>query len=207
MKYFFSFFLLVYFLSCQNSKKSPDVSSVSFLPDTALTVIDIADFTSEGTFSAFRRRLPDLRAAGDTLLCFKPIQPMSPEKSEAVWDYRLINPDYGTIIEWKDIVEEAHGSGFKIFLDWSADFTADDHKWRVQNSEFYLLQNSEAEKARLDFTNPEMQRAMLEEMKFWLREVDIDGFRVEKDFMNKEAFWQIAGAEFSTLKPFRLYVK
>lgn len=58
----------------------------------------------------------------------------------------------------------------------------------------------------LDYTNQEMRREMIEAMKFWVREADIDGFRCDLASWVEADFWEQARPETEKIKSLFLLV-
>ena len=46
-----------------------------------------------------------------------------------VTDYRDINPDYGTMADFRALVEAAHARGIKVIIDFVGNHTSDQHPW------------------------------------------------------------------------------
>ena len=44
-------------------------------------------------------------------------------------DYRAIDPQFGTMDDFKQMVKQAQGLGMIVILDWVANHTAWDHPW------------------------------------------------------------------------------
>ena len=53
----------------------------------------------------------------------------------------------------------------------------------------------------LNYQNLKMREAMIEAMKYWVRETDIDGFRCDLASWVEVDFWQQAKPEVETIKP------
>ena len=95
----------------------------------------------------------------------------------AAQDYTSVNPEFGTLQDFKDLVNTAHEQGFKVIIDWVANHTGWDHIWTKTHPEYYLHDaDGSFHKAsgmddiiELDYTNQEMRREMIEAMKFWVR--------------------------------------
>ena len=80
--------------------------------------VNTRQYTPEGTFRAFAANLDRLHDMGVQTLWFMPINPISKKDRKgplgsyyAVSSYTLINPEYGTLDDWKWLVNTAHGSG------------------------------------------------------------------------------------------------
>lgn len=44
-------------------------------------------------------------------------------------DYRQIMPEFGTMKDWDDLLEEAHHRGIAIIMDLVLNHTSDQHRW------------------------------------------------------------------------------
>ncbi|MDG2451007.1 MAG: alpha-amylase family glycosyl hydrolase, partial [Saprospiraceae bacterium] len=133
----------------------------------------------------------------------------------AVADYKSVNPDLGTTQDFKEFVKVAHEKGLKVIIDWVPNHSGWDNSWITNHPEWYTKDedgkitdpiNPETgepwgwtDVADLDYNNQEMRQAMLESMKFWVTEADIDGFRVDVAHGIPDDFWDQMKAEFSKL--------
>src|ERR1044071_2678330 len=106
--------------------------------------VNLRQYTSDGTFAAFEKELPRLKDMGIEILWFMPVTPISKEKRlgtlgsyYACSDYTAANPEYGTVSDFKKLVEEAHKQGLKVIIDWVANHTGCDHVWTKLRPEFY----------------------------------------------------------------------
>ncbi|HEX6914881.1 MAG TPA: alpha-amylase family glycosyl hydrolase [Chitinophagaceae bacterium] len=182
--------------------------------------VNIRQYTEEGTFRAFSSRLSRLKFMGVQTLWFMPIHPISKtdRKGEmgsyyAVADYTAVNPDYGTLDDWKHLVSEAHKMGFKVIIDWVPNHTGADHRWLTTNPDFYL-KNAEGKPThplntdwtdirKLEYTGPQAQQladSMIAAMKYWIAETDIDGYRVDVAGELPKSFYQRAIPELRKMK-------
>src|SRR3954470_11429721 len=73
--------------------------------------VNVRQYTPEGTFTAFAKHLDRLQNMGVQTLWFMPIQPIGVEGRKgvlgsyyAVSDYRAVNPEFGTMDQWKALV-------------------------------------------------------------------------------------------------------
>ncbi len=81
-----------------------------------------------GDFGGVVEKLDYLKEMGITALWLLPIHP-SGERTDGydVIDYMTTNPDYGTLDEFKNLLNEAHKRGIKIIIDFVLNHTSYDH--------------------------------------------------------------------------------
>lgn len=136
----------------------------------------------------------------------------------AITDYTAIHPDYGTLENFKNLVKTAHENGMYVILDWVANHTGWDHKWIEEHPE-YFEKNSKGEVT--DPLNPSTGQpwgwtdvahlkydkstgiydAMSDEMLFWIKETNLDGFRCDVADNVKLDFWEYVYPKLNELKP------
>lgn len=181
-------------------------ADLDWIKQSNIYEVNVRQYTSQGTFKAFESSLPRLKEMGVEILWFMPITPISKVDRKgtlgsyyAVQDYTSINPEFGTMEDWKALVKKAHGMGFKVITDWVANHTGADHKWLTAHPDFYTKDSSQKIISAFDWTdtrdlnydNKELRDSMIAAMKFWLAESGIDGFRcdvageVPADFWNQ----------------------
>lgn len=178
--------------------------------------VNVRQFTEEGTLKAFLRHLPRLKNMGVDILWFMPVHPIGEENRKgtlgsyySVQDYTAINPEFGSMGDFKAMVSLAHELDMKVILDWVANHTAWDHEWVSTHPEWYDTDSTGnmyaphgwADVVQLDFSNMELRDAMIGEMEFWVREVDIDGYRCDVAGMVPTSFWDSARVALDRIKP------
>ena len=172
-------------------------------------------FSQQGNFNAITARLDELKDLGVTILWLMPIHPIGQEKKKgtigspyAVRDYYAINPDYGTYNDLKKLVFEAHSRGMKVIIDIVANHTSWDSVL-MKRPEFYKRDAAGNitypydwyDIAALNYDNQELRTYMIDMMKFWIREFDLDGFRCDVAGEVPTDFWERARVELEKIKP------
>ena len=208
--------VLIALLSCSEKEVTNEVEYTLDLPDWAkhanMYEVNVRQYTEAGTFDAFAEHLPRLKEMGVDILWFMPIHPISKLKRKgtlgsyyAIGDYRGINPEFGDMQDFRDMVKQIHDLDMKIILDWVPNHTGWDHRWITENPDFYT-KNADGEitdpinadtgeswgwtdVADLNFDNQDMRLAMIEEMKYWITEHDVDGFRCDVAHSVPDDFW------------------
>lgn len=178
--------------------------------------VNIRQYTPEGTFNAFARHLERLKEMGVQTLWFMPLNPISKVDRKgalgsyyAVSSYYAINPEFGTLDDWKALVNKAHALGFKIVIDWVPNHSGADHEWLTSHPDFYM-RDSITGKAlstfdwtdtrELNYDNAAMRDSMIASMKYWIRETDIDGYRVDVAWGVPDDFWKRCLKELREMK-------
>jgi alpha-amylase len=191
-------------------------SPVAWSINSSIYEVNVRQYTPEGTFNAFAEHLPRLKDMGIEILWFMPITPISVEKRQgtlgsyyACSDYKAINPEFGTLEDFTELVKKAHELGLKVIIDWVANHTGWDHIWTKSNPEFYKRDeegkfydtNNWHDVIDLNYYDFGMRAAMIDAMAFWVKQCDIDGFRCDMCHLVPLDFWNRARTELDPIKP------
>ena len=185
--------------------------------------VNVRQYTPEGTFAAFQRHLPRLKALGVDILWLMPVQPIGHKNRKgslgsyyAIADYTAVNPEHGTEADFKALVDAAHAQGMKVILDWVANHTAHDHEWIAAHPGWYVhradgtISNARDNEGRetdwtdvaeLDYGQPAMRQAMIGEMRWWVERMGVDGFRCDVAGGVPMDFWMQARAALKAVRP------
>jgi len=199
-------------------EKIPPVSSVvhpEWSKNAVIYEVNLRQYTPEGTFEAFAAHLPRLKEMGVDILWFMPIHPIGELNRKgglgsyySVKDYKAVNPEFGDMDDFRALVEQAHELGMYVILDWVANHTAWDHAWVTEHPEYYLKDEGGnivspydwSDVAGLDYNNEEMRGKMLDALKFWVSDTDIDGYRCDVAGLVPVDFWDRARSELDGIK-------
>lgn len=215
-KIFLSLLVLLGMTACASCNEDQGTIKVDYSRNAVIYEINVRQYTPEGTFAALQAHLPYLKELGVDILWIMPIHPISElnKKGElgsyyAVQDYKAVNPEFGTLQDFKDLVKNAHDLGMRVIIDWVANHTGCDHIWVTQHPTWYeydALGNLVSpmdwtDTYSLNYDNKDMQAAMIDAMKFWVRECDIDGYRCDVASMVPTDFWNDVRASLDRIKP------
>ncbi len=196
--------------------------------------VNIRQYSPEGTFNAFTKDIPQLKELGVKIIWVMPIFPISQTKRKAtggedskfasempaaeqhkylgsyyaVSDFTKVNPEFGTIEDFRNLVKTAHENGIYVILDWVPNHTGWDHVW-IKNHPEYYTQNAKGEiidpinpetgkswgwtdVADLNYDNKNLRSAMTADMMHWIKNENIDGFRCDVAGNVPLDFWQQA---------------
>jgi glycosidase len=184
---------------------------------TNIYEVNLRQYTPEGTINAFAAHLPRLRDMRVETLWFMPITPIAQKNKKgsmgsyyACSDFTSVAPEFGTLEDFRELVQNARSMGFKVILDWVANHTGWDHWWTREHPDWYEWDEytNDFKKAsgmddiiELNFRNPALRQAMIDAMAFWIKETDIDGFRCDLAFWVELDFWLEAKPVLEQLKP------
>jgi alpha-amylase len=187
--------------------RRPGFKDNNNLPGQVIYEVNVRQFTKEGTFKAFAKHIPRLKKMGITTLWFMPIQPIGVKNRKgglgsyySISDYTAVNPEFGDVEDFKNVIEQAHKLDMKVMIDWVANHCAWDNKWMKTNPEFFEKDSSGkmhspfdwSDVVELDYGNEGLQDAMIESMSYWVTECNIDGFRCDVADMVPLKFWMNA---------------
>lgn len=166
--------------------------------------VNVRQYTSEGTINAFADSLTRLHDMGVKILWFMPLYPVGKEGRKgplgsyyAIRDYCSINPEFGTLEDFKYVVKSAHELGMKVIIDIVANHTANDHHWVDEHPDYYNYHSDGCivhphgwdDTSGLNYDNKDLWHSMLDVMKYWLKECDIDGYRCDMAHLVPLEFW------------------
>ena len=209
--------LSIAIIGCKNPK-------VDEVPQSDSTIKSIADndletaviyeanirqYSKEGSFNAFTADVPKLKALGVKVIWLMPVFPISEAKRKgplgsyyAVSDYTKVNPEFGSIEDFRALVKTIHDNDMFVILDWVPNHTGWDHHW-IKNHPEYYTQNEQDEiihpentdwtdVADLNYDNMDMQEAMIKDMMYWVEKEHINGFRCDVASEVPTTFWEKA---------------
>lgn len=178
--------------------------------------VNVRQYTPEGTFKAFQEQIPRLKKMGVDILWLMPVNPIGMKNRKgtlgsyySVKDYKGINPEFGTLDDFKQLVSKAHEQGMKVIIDWVANHSSWDNAWIKEHPDWYTRDSlghmvspfDWSDVADLNYDNPGLRDAMIDALKYWVSETDIDGFRCDVAGMVPIDFWDTARAELGRIKP------
>jgi glycosidase len=135
-----------------------------------------------------------------------PVHPSPSYHGYDVQDYYDINPDYGTLDDFKRLVAEAKKRNIRIIIDFVLNHTSREHPWFVASQDpqspyrsWYVWSETDSGQPNwhraptgdyyygyfwegmpdLNYKTPEVTAKMNDVARFWLQEIGIDGLRLD----------------------------
>ena len=211
MKQFFSkltisVVALALLVACAQKAPVAQSYTVPAPEDVMMYEINPRVFAPDHSFNAVAAQLDSIQALGVNVVWFMPLYVTGELKAKnspyCIRDYRTLKSEFGTLDEFKAMVDECHSRGLSVIMDWVANHTSWDNVWVTEHPDWYT-QDEEGniihpagtnweDVADLNFDNPEMRLAMIDAMKYWVEEAGVDGFRCDAaDFVPFD-FWKQA---------------
>ena len=162
----------------------------------------------KGDLAGLTAKLDYLQALGVTGLWLMPIQPAVSYHGYDVLDYYAVHPDCGTLDDFRELLSAAHAHGMRVIIDLVINHTSNQHPWFQAGldpgspyHDWYVWSEAEpdpslwhpapapgsgffygffgAHMPDLDYSNPAVTAQMDDIVRFWLKDVGVDGFRVD----------------------------
>ena len=177
------------------SKHVEDIQEERVPENRVVYEVFVRNFSPEGNLKGVEAQIPRLKDLGVDVVWLMPIYELGdtgrwgPYSSPyAIKDYRKIDPDNGTEQDLRDLVSAIHANGMEIWFDWVGNHTAMDNVWVTSNPEFYTKKDGDfvhpfggawKDVYELNRDNEAMQDSMVNAMRYWVDEFDIDGYRCD----------------------------
>ncbi|WP_294243040.1 alpha-amylase family glycosyl hydrolase [uncultured Chryseobacterium sp.] len=192
------------------------------LPDWAKNAtvyeLNIRQFSAEGSFKAVEPQLARLKKMGVDIIWLMPVQPIGEIHRKgtlgsyySVKDYLAVNPEFGTVEDFRSLVSAIHKAGMYVIIDWVANHTSWDNSLVTAHPDWYRKSRKNTFQStrwrdyddiiEFDYKDPELRKYMTDALKFWIREYDIDGFRCDIASFIPIDFWENAREELDAIKP------
>lgn len=170
----------------------PPFDGVPEAADVVMYEVNLRGFDPSGRISAVTNRLDHLASMGVNVIWLMPVYPIgeinSVNSPYSVKDYKAVASEYGTFEDLRTLTDQAHARGIAVILDWVANHTSWDNDW-IENKSWYTQDASGniihpagtnwQDVADLNFNNEDMRAAMIDAMKYWVLEANVDGFRCD----------------------------
>ncbi len=188
-----------------------------------------------GDFNGLTQKLNYLEALGITAIWLMPIHPSPSYHGYDILNYYAVNQEYGTMDDFKNLLNEAHKRDIRIIIDLVINHTSSQHPWfRDANTnpdssyrDYYIWVNEPGTgnwhqgqngyyygffwggMPDLNYNNPSVTDAILKITDFWLNKVGVDGFRVDavKHLIEEDGKVENTPATHAWLKDFYIAYK
>lgn len=191
------------------------IQTSTALRNQVMYSVYVRQFSAEGTFKQVQEALPRIRALGVDIVWLLPIHPVGEVARKgklgspyAIRDYRAVNPEFGTMEDFRALVDAIHAQGMKCIIDVVYNHTAPDSVLaREHPSWFYHKPDGSfgnrigdwSDIIDLDYGNTDLWAYQIDTLKMWA--AIVDGFRCDVAPLIPLPFWLKARAEVETVRP------
>ncbi len=175
----------------------------------------VRNHSAEGTFEGVVRDLDRIRDLGVDVIWLLPIHPIGEKCRKgtlgspyAIRDYRAVNPEYGTMADFKHLVEEIHRRGMKCIIDVVYNHTSPD-SWLAEHHPEWFYHKADgsfgnrvgdwSDVIDLDYGQPGLWEYQVETLCQWA--AIVDGFRCDVAPLVPLPFWLRARQEVEKVRP------
>lgn len=174
----------------------------------------VRNHSKSGDFKGVLADLDRIKELGTDYIWFMPIHPIGQinKKGElgcpySISDYRAVNPEYGTIDDFKELVSAIHAKGMKCMIDVVYNHTSHGSVLSVEHPEYFYKKNGGfgnkvgdwTDVIDLDYGNKDLWDYQIETLKMWAEIVD--GFRCDVASLVPIDFWTKAREEVAKVNP------
>lgn len=199
------------------SPRKSNVTHPDWSEKAVIYELNTRQFTPEGTFKAIIPRVEELKRLGVDIIWFMPIHPIGEKNRKgelgspyAVRDYYGINPEFGTVDDFKSVVKAIHDQGMYVIIDLVANHTSWDSVLVEKHPDWFLKDSAGnmvppvpdwQDVVKLDYSKEGLRDYMMEMMEYWVKDVGIDGFRCDVAAMVPTSFWNGTRQRLNRIKP------
>lgn len=174
----------------------------------------VRNYSKEGTFEGVRKDLQRIKDLGVDIIWLMPVHPLGEKARKgtlgspyAIKNYREINPEFGTLEEFKALVSDIHSLGMKCIIDVVYNHTSPDSWLSVHHPEWFYHKEDGSFGNRvgdwtdiidLDYSNRELWDYQIDTLKMWAEIVD--GFRCDVASLVPLEFWERARREVAQVR-------
>ena len=176
----------------------------TYLKNSIIYQAFVRNFTPEGTFKSLENKLDYIKSLKTDILYLLPISPIGVDGRKgdlgspySISDYRQINPEYGTLDDFKSLINKTHQHGMKIMIDVVFNHTSRD-SWILKNHPERMYKNNNGQFANkagdwsdvydLDTTNKDLIKYLVDTIELYCS-YGVDGFRFDVGSLISKEFY------------------
>lgn len=165
-----------------------------------------------GDFKGVSLQLDYIKDMGFTTIALSPIFDNEGKGYHGYWinDFKKTDEHFGTLAEFKKLVNEAHKRELKVIVEFPANSVGQNHPWlkdATKQDWFNQKQEKDQEKAWVDGLpdlnqeNPEVREYLIDVANWWVKETGIDGYKLDRVQHIPASFWNDFTKELKTDTP------
>lgn len=197
--------------------QQPALATPSWLDSAIIYEIFPRNFSEKGDLKSIQKALPELKNLGVNCLWLMPIFPIGQEHRKgalgspyATADYLAVDPALGSKLDLKDLTTAAHRLEMHLILDIACNHCAWDNRLVTEHPDWFtrdaqgkiVAPNTDwTDVADFDYDNPALREYMWQVLEYWVRECDVDGYRLDVAELVPDEFWSVALRRLQQIEP------
>lgn len=179
-------------------------STSVYLRNKVMYSVYVRNHGINGSFKDVQEDLERIKDLGTDIIWLMPIHPIGVKNKKgelgcpyAIKNYREVNPEYGSLEDFKSLINKIHSLGMECIIDVVYNHTSPD-SWLVENHpEFFYRKPDGAmgnkvgewiDVVDLDYSNMKLWDYQIETLKYW-SSLGVDGFRCDVAPLVPLEFW------------------
>jgi glycosidase len=176
-------------------------------PDGSFPRVEDLRIRHGGTIEGVRRSLPYLSDLGVTCLWLSPLHPSESYHRYDTMDFFAVDPELGSERDLRSLIDESHARGIKIVLDFvpshlswhhpaflaaQQDENAASSSWFTfyhRPHDYRSFLNMSRHLPSINTDDPLARQHLLSAADFWVRDMRVDGFRLDHAIGPGMDFW------------------
>ena len=166
-----------------------------------------------GDIKGITKKVDYLKGIGVNAIYLTPIFTSISNHKYDISNYKEIDPQFGTKEELRELIEKLHKNGMRIVLDAVFNHSSmlleefQDVVKKGKNSKYFdwfIIHGDKVDQENLNYevfafceympkfntSNPEVQKYLIDIATYWIREFDIDGWRLDVSDEVSHVFWR-----------------
>ena len=154
--------------------------------------VDVLDESAYhgGDFAGISNKLDYIKEMGFTTIVLSPIFDNSQQsyRGDMVTDYYQTEEHFGSLEEFKQLVNEAHEKELKVIIEFVVDSISIEHEWANDDTkkDWYVENDRMLD---LNLANEDVTDYLTEAVKWWMEETEIDGYYFDDIDVATPSFW------------------
>lgn len=179
----------------------------------------VRNHSRNGKFQDIKMDLPRIKGLGTDIIWFLPIHPIGEKNKKglgcpySIKDYTKVNESYGTLEDFKELIDAIHELDMKVMIDVVYNHTSHDAVYVKEYPEFYYKKNGKfgnkvadwSDIIDLDYSNHMLWEKQIEALLYWTK-LGVDGFRCDVAPMVPMDFWREAKNRVMELNPDSIFL-
>lgn len=171
-----------------------------------------------GNLNGIAKKLPYLKRLGINCIWLSPFYKSSYYHGYSIEDFYSVDEHFGTKQDLKELVKKAHKLGIKVITDFVPNHCSETHPFFVdaksnKNSKYrewfyfkhwpfdYLSFLNFRNLPKINLENKEAKKHIIDAAVYWLKEFDLDGFRLDHVIGPSIDFWKEFSSAVKDAKP------